>query len=426
MRKTNIVPVDVESEFSSDELFFSTTCPKGIIRSCNDVFMRVSEYEPADLLGQPHNTVRHPDMPKCVFNLFWSYLLEGRTIGAYVKNMSRTGKYYWVFALTTPLPDGYLSIRIKPSSPIFEAARELYAELLQHEKSFGADWRRGMKSARELMLEKVTELGFDSYDDLMSQALQQELTQRAKLQRHAGVRQLAELKKIKTLRGSRDQLWDKKLYFSELGPVVRLVALNSRVATTQLSERGRALGSISERISSASDDITAESETITEAITGLRDTLHEASFLSSFRLLQKEMRSLTALLARKTEYSIEEQSERFGASFEDARDMLGKSLTGTDEVCRTQFEALTRSLRTFGFSADNLLKALLTIQMGYVTGRTVAIGIEGAERFTLRLDQVADLSTSARAELAAMGEVVESLRVSAEALTVPAEQALAS
>ncbi|MFK7987662.1 MAG: PAS domain-containing protein [Sandaracinaceae bacterium] len=423
MRKASIVPVDAESEFSSDELFFSTTCPKGKIRSCNDVFLRVSEYEPQDLLGRPHNIIRHPDMPKCVFNLLWSYLLEGRTVGGYVKNLSRTGKYYWVFALVTPIPDGYLSIRVKPSSPIFDAVKGLYPVLLEREQTFGADWRRGMKSAHELMLQTVSELGFDSYDDLLSQALQLELTQRATLQRHAGVRQLSELKKITTLRRSRDELVEKKQYFSELGPVVRLVALNSRVATTQLSERGRALGAISERISRASDEITSESEAISEAIAGLRGTLHQASFLSSFRLLQKEMRGLTGLLVRTVELSPEEQRVRFGAPLDESRDLIGLSLAGTDQVCRAQLETLGRSLRRFGLSADNLLKALLTIQMGYVTGRTTAVEIAGAERFSLRLDQVADLSTTARGELAGMGGVIEALRVSAEALIVPTKLA---
>ena len=78
-------PTHVERPFDVAELFFSTTNRKGIIQSGNDVFARVSGYTEAELLGQPHNVIRHPDMPRAVFRLLWDYLEAERPIAAYVQ-----------------------------------------------------------------------------------------------------------------------------------------------------------------------------------------------------------------------------------------------------------------------------------------------------------------------------------------------------
>ena len=111
-------PTDQISPFAIDELFFSRTDQKGIIRSGNDVFVRVSRWDEADLVGAPHNVIRHPDMPRAVFRLLWDTLGAGQPIAAYVKNMARDGAYYWVMAAVVPWGDGYLSVRMKPTGPL--------------------------------------------------------------------------------------------------------------------------------------------------------------------------------------------------------------------------------------------------------------------------------------------------------------------
>ena len=83
---------------NSEELFFSRTDEKGIILSGNDIFVKVSGYRREELIQNPHNIVRHPDMPKAVFKLFWQTIQAQQPICAYVKNMAADGSYYWVFA----------------------------------------------------------------------------------------------------------------------------------------------------------------------------------------------------------------------------------------------------------------------------------------------------------------------------------------
>jgi PAS domain S-box-containing protein len=103
-----------ERAFGAGELFFSATDRKGIIRAGNDVFVRVSAYERDELIGRPHNIIRHMDTPRCVFKLLWEYLERREPIAAYVKNRAKDGGYYWVLAVVVPAGDGYLSVRVKP------------------------------------------------------------------------------------------------------------------------------------------------------------------------------------------------------------------------------------------------------------------------------------------------------------------------
>lgn len=130
-------PQDVESPFEFQEFFFSTTDLRGVILSCNDVFVRVSKYPKEQLIGAPHSIIRHPDMPRAVFKLLWSTIQSGNPIMAYVKNMAVDGSYYWVQAFVFPLKNSYLSIRIKPSSAIFDQVLNLYPATVAVEKEKG-------------------------------------------------------------------------------------------------------------------------------------------------------------------------------------------------------------------------------------------------------------------------------------------------
>ncbi len=123
-----------ESDFKFNELFFSRTNKKGIVLSGNSVFQRVSKYNWDEFLNKPHNVIRHPGMPRGVFYLFWDYILSDKLTGAYVVNKSKDDSYYWVYALVSPIENGFLSIRLKPSSPIFDLVKIKYAELLKIEK----------------------------------------------------------------------------------------------------------------------------------------------------------------------------------------------------------------------------------------------------------------------------------------------------
>lgn len=163
---------ELESNFSIEELFVSRTNKKGHIQSGNNVFVRISEFDKSDLLGRPHNVIRHPDMPKAVFKMLWNEISQDRVFGGYIKNKSKSGKYYWVFAVVFPYSEGYISVRMKPTSEILEKVKSIYETALQVEKT------ENIEASISIILQSLKELGFSQYSEFMHHALQAELFSR--------------------------------------------------------------------------------------------------------------------------------------------------------------------------------------------------------------------------------------------------------
>jgi len=167
---------NTETVFNAKDVFFSVTDTKGIILQGNDTFFRLAEYEEHEVLGKPHNIIRHPWMPKAAFKVVWSYLLAGKDVVAYVVNRTRTGKYYWVFAYVSPIWNeageisSYLSVRIKPSSTLFPVVKGLYQKTLEVEQESGMD------GGLEFLVSALNQAGYASYDDFMQDAVRSELS----------------------------------------------------------------------------------------------------------------------------------------------------------------------------------------------------------------------------------------------------------
>ena len=120
----------------------STTDLKGRILYCNPMFIEVSGYSRDELLGQPHNIVRHPDMPEEAYRDMWQTIASGVPWSAAVKNRRKDGSFYWVMANVTPLmqgdqPSGFMSVRTEARREQIQAAEQLYAQM-RAEKEAGA------------------------------------------------------------------------------------------------------------------------------------------------------------------------------------------------------------------------------------------------------------------------------------------------
>jgi len=123
-----------EWHFSPDAYILSETDSKGIILYANDLFCELAGYRLDELIGQPHNIVRHPDMPRIAFKGLWDDVASKGFWTGVVKNLRKDGGYYWVYAtaLRKVHSDGsvtYLSIRRVPDRTSVEACIPLYAEL---------------------------------------------------------------------------------------------------------------------------------------------------------------------------------------------------------------------------------------------------------------------------------------------------------
>jgi PAS domain S-box-containing protein len=143
MRTSGIEPSGVERTFRDDEIIVSKTDTRGRLTYVNDVFLRVSAYAEADLIGRPHNVIRHPDMPRAVFRLLWDTIGSGRELFAYIVNLAGDGAHYWVLAHVTPTFGsdgnivGFHSNRRTPSRGALEKVTPVYNSLLAEERRHG-------------------------------------------------------------------------------------------------------------------------------------------------------------------------------------------------------------------------------------------------------------------------------------------------
>jgi methyl-accepting chemotaxis protein len=129
--RTNLPVTNNEIQLSDTTLIVSKTDLKGRITYVNQDFLHISGFTEAELIGEPHNIVRHPDMPVEAFEDLWRTLKEGRPWTGYVKNRCKNGDYYWVLANATPIWEngqvtGYLSVRRKVASAVIPQMEEAY------------------------------------------------------------------------------------------------------------------------------------------------------------------------------------------------------------------------------------------------------------------------------------------------------------
>ncbi|WP_306591372.1 PAS domain-containing protein [Geothrix sp. 21YS21S-4] len=157
-------PTQNERVLGVDDFIVSKTDLKGIITYGNRIFIAMSGYSEAELLGTPHNILRHPDMPRVVFKLLWDTLQAQQEICAYVKNLAKDGSFYWVFANITPSFDrrgnviGYYSVRRKPRPEAVQVVSGLYRTLLDAERRAG-DGQAGMKASLAILNRTLEEKG---------------------------------------------------------------------------------------------------------------------------------------------------------------------------------------------------------------------------------------------------------------------------
>jgi len=141
-----------------NDFIVSKTDLKGRITYVNRIFMDMADYTEAELLGKPHNIIRHSDMPKSVFKLLWDMIQNDEEIFAYVLNKTKKGDDYWVYANVTPSFDekgtkvGYYSVRRQPNKEALKIITPLYKKMLSAEKTGGVD--AGTKILTDLLEEK--------------------------------------------------------------------------------------------------------------------------------------------------------------------------------------------------------------------------------------------------------------------------------
>jgi aerotaxis receptor len=132
--RQNLPVTTRERTFPSEQRLISATDVQGNIQFCNDAFVEISGFSREELIGKPHNLVRHPDMPEPVFAGMWDYLKKGHCWMGVVKNRCKNGDYYWVNAYVTPILQhgkvvGFESVRVKPTAEQVSRAQQIYQQM---------------------------------------------------------------------------------------------------------------------------------------------------------------------------------------------------------------------------------------------------------------------------------------------------------
>ena len=278
-----------EVPFEATCMFYSRTDERGIIIEGNSIFRRISGFGWEELKGAPHKLVRHPDMPKGVFHLYWDRLKSGKEVAAYVKNKSKDGRYYWVLAVAWPISGGYLSVRIKPHTELFAKVRDLYADLRHAELEEGVSASR----SAETLLARLPELGYEDYDAYMSAALSLELEERAK---RSGLTLDPQQQRFLTMVRTIAQIREETDRMTEIIKMIRTVPMNMRILASRLENAGGPISAISVNYGSMLDEmaswVTSFVEGKDSTYVRMRETIERGQFLVCAAIMQREMSSL--------------------------------------------------------------------------------------------------------------------------------------
>jgi PAS domain S-box-containing protein len=140
-----ITPTDIEREVRSIDIIVSKGNDAGDITYANPIFFKLAGYTQSELIDKPHSIIRHPDMPKVIFKYLWDNLKSGKDVHTFVKNLSKDGSFYWVYAhiRVAKNPDGsfrnYVSTRKTMSLTARAMIEPLYAKLLRVEEMGGVE-----------------------------------------------------------------------------------------------------------------------------------------------------------------------------------------------------------------------------------------------------------------------------------------------
>ncbi len=158
--------------FDRNDLIVSKTDLKGKLTYANHTFLEIAGYEESEVIGQPHNIIRNPNMPRAVFELLWTTIAKGEEIFAYVVNSSKTGDHYWVIAHVTPSMEsenivGYHSTRRVPNPQTIKTVIEPLYDQLKSIEDKNPSPKDGLQESVGALMGILSDKGV-SYDEFIA------------------------------------------------------------------------------------------------------------------------------------------------------------------------------------------------------------------------------------------------------------------
>lgn len=318
---------EVEVPFETKELFFSRTDDRGVIRAGNTVFQRISGFEWDELIGAPHKMVRHPDMPRAVFWVMWDRLKRGLPVGAYVKNRSKTGGYYWVYAMITPCDGGYLSVRMRPTTNMLDKVVAAYDRV----RALEEDGLAPEDSFQELA-QDLADLGYRDYGAFMAHSLVQEATSR---DRELGrTPQFDADGMLELLDASADVLDEAKEVIQHFHRI-RSFPVNLRIQSQKISKIAKIFAEVSDDYERFCKKIQSQVSLFVDGSADVSEQIADATFRFVLSFFQAEMAKVfEAEAARSDDLTLQQEIDILNKQAKDFYARTAQSLAETDRNVR--------------------------------------------------------------------------------------------
>lgn len=386
-----------ERLFDPEDVFFSTTDRKGVIRNANRTFVTLARHPREALIGAPHNIIRHDDMPAGVFKLLWDDLEAGRPVCTYVLNRAGDGLDYWVFATVSAVEDGYVSVRTKPlEEGTFSTVREVYARVRAIERlaaQEGASRREVAAKGAQALLAELEGLGFASLSSFSMAALPAEAIRLAGAGVKVPAREEVEGPAATVLAGARRIEWASASLVGQTDGYRRLLEglgawMEAAPAISERAERIRAIvgtmdsqdgesfaPTAAQRVVERTGDALGRLSGLTDAVATLYENIRALSFQASL------MRLHTQVLGSYSATAVDGVEESIAGAMTELHRALSADTGTLDGVCReveTSSESLAEAMQTVVSGLDRTRRPLdRWVRAMRDEGATLREGVEG-------------------------------------------------
>jgi len=439
--------VGVEREFKTNEAFFSCTDRKGILLAGNRIFQAISGYAESELIGKPHNIIRHPDTPRAIFQLLWKTIQAGRPIAAFVKNMAKDGRFYWVVALVAPVNDGYISIRFKPSGSLFRTVIDLYAKMraleAEHEQR-GETGEAAMAASGQLLADALRSLGYADYNSLMHEVLlRSEIDSRDAALAASGLNLLPGLPDGHSDKpvgleaalqsfciGGRRELNEVQRHYQELGTFLELdkqlskaahaaralaeefglTAINISIRAMHCSDKGGAIAVVAGNLSETARQITSAVAAADQKAKKVSSTIGIAAFNIAWARLQVEMAALFyhEIYGDFLGGNLLPGSPQFQSRLR-LMEWLAAAAVRTHKSTETALATMVRELSTMSEDAQAFRRLIVTLQVSKVVGLTESAHLKGLGEIQAAFDDMRARVEKIQSEFKAIEDIIEAI-----------------
>lgn len=239
-----------DAPFELQDILFTRTNAKGVLTEANARFQALTGLSESDISGAPHSIVRHPDMPKCVFELMWKQLKQGSTTGSYLLNRTQDGHNYWVYAVIAPMPEGYVSTQVKPNGEMLEQIRDIYRDLLALEKAGSS-----LEDSCSEFEKRLAVLGYTSFEAFVAAATVSESSARDDALKRADDTQIHALEQMLT---PLNKMVESQKSLMNSFAAIRGIPSNMRIVASRLEPAGGPISAISQNYRLMSDEVTSQ------------------------------------------------------------------------------------------------------------------------------------------------------------------------